>query len=56
MPTMELVGTIGGDGFLNKKYFYQCPECKMLEIYSSSHNIPNPNVCRRCKEKTTKKI
>lgn len=48
--TMELVGTIGGDGFLNEKWFYQCPECKMLEIYSHSTDIPDPNECERCKD------
>ncbi len=51
MVKMELVGTIEGDGFLNKKYFYQCPKCKMLEIYSSSYDIPDPNECKRCKKK-----
>ena len=47
MVLMELVGTIGGDGFL--KYFYQCPECKTLRIYESCFEIPRPNECDKCK-------
>ena len=54
MVLMEEVGTIGGDGFLNKKWFFQCPKCKMLAINTSSYDIPEPNECKRCKKKKKK--
>jgi uncharacterized protein (DUF427 family) len=49
---LELVGTIGGDGFLNMKWFYQCPYCKMMKIFEHAAMIPEPNVCKRdsCKD------